>query len=66
MQSLIVLICSQRITVEWIKNRVGRLRPDFWARCLWDAEKEICTGAEWLVKDGRRSFPSGEPCLCSS
>ncbi|GAA5855261.1 hypothetical protein JCM8547_009007 [Rhodosporidiobolus lusitaniae] len=48
-----------RVTVEFIKNRVGRLRPDFLSRCAWSATLQACTGDDWLVKDGRRSFPSG-------
>ncbi|GAA6039896.1 hypothetical protein JCM8097_006788 [Rhodosporidiobolus ruineniae] len=48
-----------RCVVEFIKNRVGRLRPDFFARCAWDVLEQRCTGDAWLIKDGRRSFPSG-------
>ncbi|GAA5905001.1 hypothetical protein JCM6882_002415 [Rhodosporidiobolus microsporus] len=48
-----------RITVEFIKNRVGRLRPDFLSRCAWSVVEHACTGPPGLVKDGRRSFPSG-------
>lgn len=39
--------------------QVGRLRPDFFSRCQWDAVAHACTGPLALVKDGRRSFPSG-------
>ncbi|KAL8283812.1 hypothetical protein RQP46_005244 [Phenoliferia psychrophenolica] len=48
-----------RVTVEFVKNRVGRLRPDFIARCMWDPVEEVCRGGFATVKDGRRSFPSG-------
>ncbi|POY71856.1 hypothetical protein BMF94_5217 [Rhodotorula taiwanensis] len=48
-----------RIIVECLKNRVGRLRPDFFSRCQWDAVAQACRGPLALVKDGRRSFPSG-------
>ncbi|GAA5873941.1 hypothetical protein JCM1840_000238 [Sporobolomyces johnsonii] len=48
-----------RLVVECLKNRVGRLRPDFFARCAWDDVAKACTGPLALVKDGRRSFPSG-------
>ncbi|BGP15671.1 hypothetical protein JCM10213_006158 [Rhodosporidiobolus nylandii] len=48
-----------RVTVEFIKNRVGRLRPDFLSRCAWSVAEQACTGPPGLVKDGRRSFPSG-------
>ncbi|SCV73268.1 BQ2448_7194 [Microbotryum intermedium] len=47
------------ITVEFIKNRVGRLRPDFLDRCAYSVLSHDCTGPYELVKDGRRSFPSG-------
>ncbi|SGZ31070.1 BQ5605_C047g12297 [Microbotryum silenes-dioicae] len=47
------------ITVEFIKNRVGRLRPDFLDRCAYSVLSHDCTGPHHLVKDGRRSFPSG-------
>lgn len=48
-----------RVVVECLKNRVGRLRPDFFSRCQWDAVAHACRGPLELVKDGRRSFPSG-------
>lgn len=48
-----------RITVECIKNRVGRLRPSFFARCQWDLATEACTGLPLVIKEGRKSFPSG-------
>ncbi|KZV65173.1 lipid phosphate phosphatase 1 [Peniophora sp. CONT] len=44
---------------DLMKNRVGRLRPDFLARCAWDLIKQECTGEPRVVKDGHRSFPSG-------
>ncbi|KAI0333862.1 lipid phosphate phosphatase 1 [Cubamyces sp. BRFM 1775] len=44
---------------ELLKNRVGRLRPDFLDRCKWDKELKACTGKLDSVLDGRRSFPSG-------
>ncbi|TFY66735.1 hypothetical protein EVG20_g4346 [Dentipellis fragilis] len=47
------------IITEALKNRVGRLRPDFLARCAWDTVAAMCTGDPDTVKDGRRSFPSG-------
>lgn len=58
--ALVGAMAIMRITVDWIKNRVGRLRPDFWARCeIFDEIANTCSGDAWLVKDGRRSFPSG-------
>jgi diacylglycerol diphosphate phosphatase/phosphatidate phosphatase len=46
-------------TTEFLKNRVGRLRPDFLARCRWDAALQTCTGKHGVILDGRKSFPSG-------
>ncbi|KAJ7066530.1 lipid phosphate phosphatase 1 [Mycena amicta] len=48
-----------RLFTNILKNKVGRLRPDFLARCNWDAEKLKCTGKAGDILDGRRSFPSG-------
>ncbi|EIM86809.1 lipid phosphate phosphatase 1 [Stereum hirsutum FP-91666 SS1] len=47
------------LVTEGLKNRVGRLRPDFLSRCKWDAVAAACTGKHDQVNDGRRSFPSG-------
>jgi membrane-associated phospholipid phosphatase len=47
------------LTTEALKNRVGRLRPDFLARCQWDASQQICTGNIHDIIDGHKSFPSG-------
>ncbi|KAI0629382.1 lipid phosphate phosphatase 1 [Trametes polyzona] len=47
------------LITEFLKNRVGRLRPDFLSRCKWDKELKACTGNLDKVIDGRRSFPSG-------
>ncbi|OBZ73760.1 putative lipid phosphate phosphatase 3, chloroplastic [Grifola frondosa] len=44
---------------ESLKNRVGRLRPDFLDRCKWDKTLKACAGNLDKVLDGRRSFPSG-------
>ena len=32
------------LIVEMLKNRVGRLRPDFLDRCKWDAVASASTG----------------------
>ncbi|KAJ7334259.1 lipid phosphate phosphatase 1 [Mycena albidolilacea] len=48
-----------RLFTNVLKNRVGRLRPDFLARCKWDEVVLKCTGKKSDVLDGRRSFPSG-------
>ncbi|KAI0831806.1 lipid phosphate phosphatase 1 [Trametes gibbosa] len=47
------------LITEILKNRVGRLRPDFLDRCKWDKELKACAGKLETVIDGRRSFPSG-------
>ncbi|GAA5941982.1 phosphatase PAP2 family protein [Sporobolomyces koalae] len=52
-----------RLTVEFLKNQVGRLRPSFFARCHYDLVTKTCNvvgeHAQLLLKDGRKSFPSG-------
>jgi len=48
-----------RLVTEFLKNRVGRLRPDFLARCKWDKELKACTGSLSSIQGGRKSFPSG-------
>ncbi|KAI0255902.1 lipid phosphate phosphatase 1 [Lactifluus subvellereus] len=48
-----------RLITETLKNRVGRLRPDFLARCQWDPLQHACTGDVNKILDGRKSFPSG-------
>jgi len=47
------------LITEALKNRVGRLRPDFLSRCKWKNSAEACTGKLDDILDGRRSFPSG-------
>eukprot|EP00900_Chrysochromulina_parva_P000450 jgi/Chrpa1/10405/Chrysochromulina_OHIO_Genome00004275-RA len=41
--------------------KVGRLRPDFLARCV--PVNGVCTGVASVVEEGRRSFPSGHSAL---
>ncbi|KAJ7180753.1 lipid phosphate phosphatase 1 [Mycena filopes] len=48
-----------RLFTNVLKNKCGRLRPDFLARCKWDEVALKCTGKKGDVLDGRRSFPSG-------
>ncbi|KAJ7170481.1 lipid phosphate phosphatase 1 [Mycena crocata] len=48
-----------RLFTNVLKNRVGRLRPDFLARCKWDDVTLKCAGKAADILDGRRSFPSG-------
>ncbi|EPQ56258.1 phosphatidic acid phosphatase, partial [Gloeophyllum trabeum ATCC 11539] len=47
------------LVTECLKNRVGRLRPDFLSRCRWDTALAACTGKADSIRDGRESFPSG-------
>merc|ERR1712187_579288 len=44
-----------------VKNNVGRLRPDFLARCV--PSNGECTRHGPDVIEGRKSFPSGHTCL---
>ncbi|KAF9454299.1 lipid phosphate phosphatase 1 [Macrolepiota fuliginosa MF-IS2] len=48
-----------RLITEYLKHRVGRLRPDFLARCKWDEVAKHCAGNKSAIEDGRKSFPSG-------
>ncbi|EJD08574.1 lipid phosphate phosphatase 1 [Fomitiporia mediterranea MF3/22] len=47
------------VITEFLKNRVGRLRPDFLTRCKWGEAVNHCTGKFNDILDGRKSFPSG-------
>jgi len=45
--------------VTFMKLLVGKLRPDFLARCIPDPVEDICTNTDVaLLMDGRQSFPS--------
>lgn len=44
------------------KNAIGRLRPDFLARCAVD-KHGACTGDADTITGGRKSFPSGHSAL---
>jgi len=48
-----------RLITVVLKHSVGRLRPDFLARCKWDEILLECTGNKQSIIDGRKSFPSG-------
>ena len=49
------------LIVSGVKVCVGRLRPDFLARCVPVAK--ACTGDPHDVMEGRKSFPSGHTAL---
>ncbi|KAF9563094.1 lipid phosphate phosphatase 1 [Agrocybe pediades] len=48
-----------RLITESLKHGIGRLRPDFLARCKWDTILKECQGHKHTILDGRKSFPSG-------
>ena len=50
------------VTTVALKRAVGRLRPDFLARCQPDASG-ACTGDSDDILEGRQSFPSGHTLL---
>ncbi|TFK64109.1 lipid phosphate phosphatase 1 [Pluteus cervinus] len=59
----VLVVCASRglarLLTESIKHAVGRLRPDFLARCRWNEVLEACAGKASEVYKGRLSFPSG-------
>lgn len=63
--AFIGLLLALSLTVEITtvtKVLVGRLRPDFLARCDLDPsiiKQNVCRGPAKLVREGRKSFPSG-------
>lgn len=61
---LVFIVCHLTVIsiVENTKNAVGRLRPDFLDRCR--PIMKICTGDNKIIKDGRKSFPSGHSATC--
>jgi membrane-associated phospholipid phosphatase len=76
------LFAAVALGTDAVKNLVGRLRPDFIARCdpdfsnpdlvydpdaPWIAAKYafICRGDDHVIKEGRKSFPSGHATASS-
>lgn len=53
------------LVTQCLKNATGRLRPDFLSRCQGQIGTDYfrtmtnCTGDPSVVKEGRKSFPSG-------
>ncbi|KAJ2918630.1 hypothetical protein MD484_g1758, partial [Candolleomyces efflorescens] len=54
------------LVIDFLKNRVGRLRPDFLERCQWNEVLQACAGKEKDIIDGRKSFPSGHSATAFS
>ncbi|KAJ3036193.1 hypothetical protein HDV00_002989 [Rhizophlyctis rosea] len=52
-------VAYTQLLIYTIKMLIGRLRPDFLARCDWSVLKQACTGDPELIRTGRMSFPSG-------
>lgn len=53
---------SRRILENLLLKFTGRPRPDFYWRCFPDGRGNAafdCTGDPSIIKDGRKSFPSG-------
>jgi len=55
LQALVVTL----FITEVVKLYVGELRPDFLARCQPAGVPPVCTGSASVIKEGRKSFPSG-------
>lgn len=55
--NFIASILVTNILTDITKSAVGRLRPDFMARCI--LVNETCTGSLDAIRQGRLSFPSG-------
>jgi len=63
-QAVLGLISSLALALTLVcivKNGIGRLRPDFLARC--QPVNGVCTGNVHSVQEGRKSFPSGHSSL---
>jgi len=72
---LIESILTTSVATDYLKNVVGRHRPDFLARCVVAANACVagtpcpvssCTGVTSDITDGLRSFPSGHSSLTFS
>lgn len=61
---LLSSVATAFLFVCLVKVRVGRLRPDFIARC--HPEHGVCTGDPAVITEGRKSFPSGHSVLVFS
>lgn len=59
---LVALGLSELVT-QTAKFYVGRLRPNFYAMCGFDADTLACTNWEAMETEARMSFPSGHSSL---
>lgn len=60
---LTLAVSSTYLITSILKIYIGKLRPDFLARCRPDKRSNawnvLCTGNEDLIIAGRKSMPSG-------
>lgn len=65
---LVSSVASAFLFICIAKVRIGRLRPDFIARCIPEKHGAavVCTGDPSVVMEGRKSFPSGHSALVFS
>lgn len=61
---LSLAVSSTYLVTSMLKIYIGKLRPDFLARCKPDVQRSsvwsvICTGNEDIIIAGRKSMPSG-------
>jgi diacylglycerol diphosphate phosphatase / phosphatidate phosphatase len=58
---LVVAITFGNAMADVAKVLIGRLRPDFISRCQWNGVQ--CSGIPRVIKEGRKSFPSGHATI---
>ncbi len=62
---LLTSIGACEFSTQMAKMFVGRLRPNFYQFCGFNAETLTCTGSEHDIIESRSSFPSGHSSLCT-
>ncbi|CAG9463430.1 unnamed protein product [Pedinophyceae sp. YPF-701] len=72
-RSLLASCIITHVLTNVMKVTLGRLRPDFFFRCWPDGEATygsdgvaVCSGDADLIRNGRKSFPSGHSSLASA